>query len=109
MSRIKRTPFTRQIAYEITKLQLLQDKPTQGLLQAIKEVKSDYPDKYLNPWFKNAHQWRKGKQDSGAGPGTQYMLGYLDAAKEKEYDISLVVEATKKWRSNFTRKNAIDE
>ena len=109
MPRITRTPFTRQIAYEITKLQLSQDNPTQGLLQAIKEVKFDYPDEYLNPWFKNAHQWTKGKQDSGAGPGTQYMLGYLDAVKEMGYDISLVVEATKKWRSNPARENAINE
>ena len=104
MSKIKRTPFTRQIAYEITKLQLSQDKPTQGLLDAIKEIKFDYPDKYLNPWFNNAHRWINGKQDSGAGPGTQYMLGYLDAVKEMGYDIHLVVESTKKWISNDTRK-----
>lgn len=109
MPKTRRTPFTRQIAYEITKLQLSLDKPTQGLLQAIKEVKFDYPDEYLNPWFKNAHQWTKGKQDSGTGPGTQYMLGYLDAAKEMKYDISLVVKATEKWRSNPTRKNAIND
>ena len=109
MPRIRRTPFTRQIAYEITKLQLSQDNPTQGLLQAIKRVKFDYPDEYLNPWFKNAHQWTEGKQDSGAGPGTQYMLGYLDAAKEMGYDISLIVKATKKWKSNATRENAIKE
>ncbi len=102
------TPFTREIGYQITKLQLSQDEPTKALLLAIKEVKFDYPDKYLNSWHKNAHKWIKGIQDSGAGPGTQYMLGYLDAVKELGYDINLVVEATKKWRNNDTRTNAIN-
>lgn len=103
------TPFSREIGYKITKLQLSQGEPTLGLLQAIKKVKPDYPNEYLKPWFKNAHQWRKGIQDSGAGPGTQYMLGYLDAAKEMGFDISLVVNATQSWRSNQTRKQAIQE
>ncbi len=103
------TPFTREIGYQITKLQLAQDEPTEDLLLAIKEVKFDYPDKYLNSWHKNAHKWIKGIQDSGAGPGTQYMLGYLDAIKELGYDINLVVEATKKWRNNDTRINAINK
>ncbi len=103
------TPFTREIGYEITKLQLSQDKPNQRLLQAIKNIKSDYPDEYLNPWFKNAHQWTKGIQDSGAGPGTDYMLGYLDAAKEMGFNINLVIEATKNWRSNRRREQAIAE
>ncbi len=103
------TPFTREIGYKITKLQLAQEKPTQGLLLSIKEVKFDYPDKYLNSWHKNAHQWIKGIKDSGAGPGTQYMLGYLDASKEMGFDINLVVEATQGWRSNPTREQAIKE
>jgi len=38
MPRIRRTPFTKQIAYKITKLQLSQDNPTQELLQAIKKL-----------------------------------------------------------------------
>ena len=102
-------PFTRKIGYEITKLQLSEDMPTQGLLLAIKEVKFDYPEEYFNPWFRNAHQWIKGIQNSNAGPGTDYMLGYLDAAKEMGYDINLVVKATKKWRTNKKREQAIKE
>jgi len=37
------------------------------------------------------------------------MLGYLDATKEMGYDISLIVKATKKWKSNTTRENAINK
>ena len=107
MPKQQKTPFTRKIGYEITKLHLSQNKPTDGLLEAIKEVKFDYPDKYFNPWFRNSHQWTKGIQDSGAGPGTDYLLGYLDAAKEMGFDINLIVEATKKWRTNKKRERAI--
>jgi len=102
-------PFTREIGYKITKLQLAQKEPTHGLLLAIKEIKPDYPDEYLNSWHKNAHRWINGLQDSGAGPGTQYMLGYLDAAKEMGYDVDLVAKATENWRQNITRENAINE
>jgi hypothetical protein len=99
---------SREVAYQITKLQLQADNPTDGLLKAILDVAPDYPKEYLVPWFNNAHRWTLGTPDSGAGPGTDYMLGYLDAAKELDYDISLVIQATKNWRPNKKRENAIN-
>lgn len=100
---------SREIAYQITKLQLQTNNPTDGLLKAIIDVAPDYPQNYLVSWFNNAHKWTRGIPDTGSGPGTDYMLGYLDAVKELGYDISLVVQATKKWKPNMKRKNAINE
>lgn len=82
---------SREVAYQITKLQLQANEPTEELLKAILDVAPEYPKKYFAPWFKHAHKRVQGIADSSAGPGTEYLLGFLDAAKELGYDIRLVI------------------
>jgi len=101
--------YSRETAYKITKLQLQEGEPTEALLHAILEVAPSYPKAYFIPWFKNAHRWTKGIPDAGTGPGTLYILGYLDAAKELGYDIDRIVRATENWRQNTKRDHAIKE
>lgn len=101
--------FSRKHGYEITKVHLTEEKTSERMLERILLIKPDYPVYYLNSWFKNSYKWKNGLQDKGAGPGTEYMLGYLDAAKELEIDINLVINATKKWRTNKKREVAIND
>ena len=101
--------WTRQKAREITKLHLTNKKMTEGLKQVILEVVPDYPQIYFESWFKRTHNYSKGIGGTEAGPGTDYVLGFLDACKELNFDISLAIEATKKWRKNNKRELAIKE
>jgi len=101
--------WTREIGQKIGKLYLTNEKMSEGLKQAILEVAPEFPEKYFDAWFREAHLWVKGVPNTSAGPGTDYFLGFLDTAKELNYDISLIVNATKKWRSNIKRENAIKE
>ena len=101
--------WTREISRKITKLYLTNESMTEGLKQAILEVAPSYPQKYFESWFKHTHNYTKGFTDTGAGPGTNYILGFLDTVKELNLDISLCIEATKGWRKNDKREQAINE
>ena len=101
--------WTREIGKKITKLYLTNESMTEGLKKAILNVAPEYPEKYFNAWFKESHQWVKGISNTSAGPGTDYFLGFLDTVKDLNLDITLAVEATKKWRQNDRREQAIKE
>ena len=101
--------FTRSISYQISKIQLSFEKPTEKFKQEVLKVAPNYPKKYLESWHKDAHKWIEGKQDTSRGPGTDSFLGFLDAAKEMNYNINLIIQATKKWQQNNKREKAIQE
>ncbi len=101
--------WTREISRQVTKLYLTNEKMTEGLKQAILEVAPNYPQKYFESWFKRTQNYIKGIGGTEAGPGSDYMLGFLDTCKELNLDISLAIEATKKWRGNDKRERAIKE
>jgi len=101
--------FSRKLSYEISKLQLLFEKPTEEFKQKVIKIAPGYPENYLENWHRDAHKWIKGKQDTSSGPGTNSLLGFLDAAKEMNYDINLIIHATKKWRKNTKREKAVEK
>ena len=101
--------WTREKSKKVTKLYLTNESMTEGLKLAILEVVPDYPQKYFESWFRDTHKYTQGIGGTGAGPGTEYVLGYLDTCKELNLDIDLCIEATKKWRKNETRKQAIND
>jgi len=99
----------RQIAKEITKIQLKFEKPTKQYEEEILKIAPDYPQKYFKSWHKNCTNYRNGIQDNSAGPGTEYFLGFLDAIAELNYNIDLVLHSTEKWKLNKKRSKAINE
>ena len=99
--------WTREISKQVTKLYLTNEKMTEGLKQEILKIAPDYPQKYFQHWFKNTHNYAKGIGGTEAGPGTNFMLGFLDAAKELDLDINLCTQAAESWRKNGKRKKAI--
>jgi len=101
--------WTREVSKKITKLYLTNKKMTEGLKQTILEVAPNYPQKYFEPWFKHTHNYTKGIGGTDAGPGTDYVLGFLDTCKELNLDISLCIQSTKKWRKNEKRTQAIND
>ena len=98
----------RQIAKEITKIQFKFQKPTRQYEEEILKISPDYPQKYFKSWHKNCTNYKNGIQDNSAGPGTEYFLGYLDAIKDLNYNIDLVLHSTKKWKPNKKRSKAIE-
>ena len=82
---------------------------TVGLKQAILEVVPDYPQKYFESWFRDTYRYTQGIGGTGARPGTQYVLGFLDTCKELNLDIDLCIESTKNWRHNEIRRQAINK
>ena len=101
--------WTREVSRKVTKLYLTNDKMTEGLKQAILKVAPNYPQKYFEIWFQHTHNHTKGIGGTDAGPGSDYMLGLLDTCKELSLDINLVLQATKRWRQNAKREQAIKE
>ena len=47
--------WTREIGQKIGKLYLTNEKMTEGLKQAILEVAPEFPEKYFEAWFREAH------------------------------------------------------
>ncbi len=101
--------WTREVSRKIVKLYLTNERMTEGLRQAILEIAPNYPQKYFESWFKLAYNYTKGLTDTGAGPGTDYILGFLDTVKELNLDITLCIQATKEWRKNNKREQAIND
>ena len=101
--------WTREISRKITKLYLTNEEMTDGLKQAILEIAPNYPQKYFESWFKRAHNYTKGIGGTEAGPGTDFMLGFLDTCKELNFDINLCIQASENWRKNHRREQAINE
>ncbi len=101
--------WTREISKEVTKLYLTNEQMTEGLKQSILEIAPEYPQKYFESWFKHTHDYTRGKKNSDAGPGTNYVLGFLDTVKELNLNINLCIEATTDWRKNDKREQAIKE
>jgi len=101
--------WTREVSRKIAKLYLTNERMTESLKQAILEIAPNYPQKYFEPWFKLAYNYTKGLTDTGSGPGTDYILGFLDTVKELNLDITLCIQATKGWRKNNKREQAIND
>jgi predicted restriction endonuclease len=99
--------FTRNISYQITKIQLSFKKPTEQFKQEVIKIAPNYPKVYLESWHRDAHKWIEGKQDTSKGPGTDSFIGFLDAALEMNYNIDLIIQATKKWQQNSKREKTI--
>lgn len=99
---------SREQAYKITKLQLLYSKPTREYQEKLFYIAPDYPKKYVKSWHKKIHNYFEGKQDNSSGPQAEYILGVLDAAKELNKNLDLLLESTKKWKQNNKREKAIE-
>ncbi len=104
-----RMKWTREISRKVNKLYLINENMTDGLKQAILEIAENYPQNTFNQVFKNIHNYTKGISHTGTGPGINYTLGFLDAAKGLNLDISLCIQGTKDWSKNTKREQAINE
>jgi predicted restriction endonuclease len=99
----------REQASKITKLQLKYTKPTKEYQKLLFDIAPDYPKKYVNSWHKSVNNYFNGKPDSSSGPPTECILGILDAAKDLNKNINLIIQSTKKWKQNKKREKAIQE
>lgn len=101
--------WTREISKQVTRLYLINTQMTTEVETEILKVAPDYPQKYFQSWFKHTHDYTNGVQYTDKGPGTDYVLGFLDTVKELGLDINLCIQATEKWQPNIKRTKAIQE